>query len=203
MVMQPQAFDAYDDRDLVAAFQAGDADAFTQIVGVHHRSLTAEAQRRLRSPGDAEDAVQETLLRAYLALDRFGGEYRLHAWLSRILTNVCADTGNRRAAEVRLVARLGPPLDEAPPADEGIGDAERRRAVKEAVDSLPDSYRMAFVLREIEERSYAEVAEEMGISEANARARVHRARKLLARALRPLTVLGGFPIPWHQSLQPE
>ena len=197
MVVQSQFFDSDGDRRLIAAFQAGDADVFAQIVGLHRDSLAAEARRRLRSSDDAEDAVQETLLRAYLALDRFGGEYRLHAWLSRILTNVCADTGNRRAAEIRLVDRLGPPRDEAPPADEGIGDAERRRAVKEAVDSLPDSYRMAFVLREIEERSYAEVAEEMGISEANARARVHRARKLLARALRPLTVLGGFPIPWH------
>ena len=197
MVVQSQFFDSDGDRHLIAAFQAGDTDVFAQIVGLHRGSLAAEARRRLRSSDDAEDAVQETLLRAYLALDRFGGEYRLHAWLSRILTNVCADTGNRRAAEIRLVDRLGPPRDEAPPADEGIGDAERRRAVKEAVDSLPDSYRMAFVLREIEERSYAEVAEEMGISEANARARVHRARKLLARALRPLTVLGGFPIPWH------
>jgi len=198
MVMQPQAFDAYDDRDLVAAFQAGDADAFAQIVGVHHRSLTAEAQRRLRSPGDAEDAVQETLLRAYLALDRFGGEYRLHAWLSRILANVCADTGARRAAEVRLVDRLGPERDDAPPADVGIGDAELRQTVREAVDSLPDSYRVAFVLREIEERTYAEVAEELGISETNARARVHRARTSLTRSLRNTgAVLAGIPIPLH------
>ena len=197
MVVQSQFFDSDGDRRLIAAFQAGDADVFAQIVGLHRDSLTAEARRRLRSSDDAEDAVQETLLRAYLALDRFGGEYRLHAWLSRILTNVCADTGNRRAAEIRLVDRLGPPRDEAPPADEGIGDTEQRQAVKEAVDSLPDSYRMAFVLREIEERTYAEVAEEMGISQTNARARVHRARKLLTRALRPLTVLGGFPIPWH------
>ena len=198
MVMQPQAFDAYDDRDLVAAFQAGDADAFAQIVGVHHRSLTAEAQRRLRSPGDAEDAVQETLLRAYLALDRFGGEYRLHAWLSRILANVCADTGARRAAEVRLVDRLGPARDEAPPADVGIGDAELRQTVREAVDSLPDSYRVAFVLREIEEHTYAEVAEELGISETNARARVHRARTSLTRSLRNTgAVLAGIPIPLH------
>src|ERR1035437_4689812 len=198
MVMQPQAFDAYDDRDLVAAFQAGDADAFAQIVGVHHRSLTAEAQRRLRSPGDAEDAVQETLLRAYLALDRFGGEYRLHAWLSRILANVCADTGARRAAEVRLVDRLGPARDEAPPADVGIGDAELRQTVKEAVDSLPDAYRVAFVLREIQEHTYAEVAEELGISETNARARVHRARTSLTRSLRNIgAVLAGIPIPLH------
>ncbi|MGH9097401.1 MAG: RNA polymerase sigma factor, partial [Acidimicrobiales bacterium] len=147
-----QSFDSHGDRRLIAAFQAGDADAFAQIIGVHGNSLAAEARRRLRSSGDAEDAVQETLIRAYLSLDRFGGEYRLHAWLSRILANVCADAGTRRAAEARLVDRLGPPRDEAPPADEGIGDAERRLAIKEAVDTLPDSYRMAIVLREIEER---------------------------------------------------
>jgi RNA polymerase sigma-70 factor (ECF subfamily) len=195
MVVQSQPLDAYDDRRLVAAFQAGDADAFAQIVGAHHRSLTAEARRRLRSPGDAEDAVQETLLRAYLALDRFGGEYRLHAWLSRILANVCSDTGARRNAELRLVDRLGSPRDEAPPADERIGEAEQQRAVKEAVESLPESYRMAFILRAIDEFTYAQVAEKMGISEANARARVHRARRLLDRALRGTgAVLAGFPI---------
>jgi RNA polymerase sigma-70 factor (ECF subfamily) len=198
MVVQSQSLDAYDDRRLVAAFQAGDADAFAQIVGAHHSSLTAEARRRLRSSGDAEDAVQETLLRAYLALDRFGGEYRLHAWLSRILANVCADTGARHSAELRLVDRLGAPRDEAPPADEWIGDADQQRAIKEAVDSLPESYRTAFVLREIQEFSYAEVAEKMGISEANARARVHRARRSLTRALRSTgAVLAGIPIPLH------
>ncbi|HEX3842248.1 MAG TPA: RNA polymerase sigma factor [Acidimicrobiales bacterium] len=198
MVVQSQSLDAYDDRRLVAAFQAGDADAFAQIVGAHHSSLTAEARRRLRSSGDAEDAVQETLLRAYLALDRFGGEYHLHAWLSRILANVCADTGARHSAELRLVDRLGAPRDEAPPADEWIGDSDQQRAIKEAVDSLPESYRTAFVLREIQEFSYAEVAEKMGISETNARARVHRARRSLTRALRNTgAVLAGIPIPLH------
>jgi RNA polymerase sigma-70 factor (ECF subfamily) len=195
MVVQSQSLDAYDDRRLVAAFQAGDADAFAQIVGAHHSSLTAEARRRLRSWGDAEDAVQETLLRAYLSLDRFGGEYRLHSWLSRILANVCADAGARRSAELRLVDRMGPPQEEAPPADQGIGDEEQQRAVKEAVESLPESYRMAFILREIEEFSYAQVAEKMGITESNARARVHRARRSLTQALRgTAAVLAGFPI---------
>jgi RNA polymerase sigma-70 factor (ECF subfamily) len=196
MVVQSQSLDAYDDRRLVAAFQAGDVDAFTQIVGAHHGSLTAEARRRLRSYGDAEDAVQETLLRAYLALDRFGGEYRLHAWLSRILANVCADAGARRSAELRLVDRMGSPRDEAPPADEGVGDAEEHRAAREAIAALPDSYRMAFVLREIEDFSYAEVAQKMGISETNARARVHRARRSLTLALRSAgAALAGFAIP--------
>jgi RNA polymerase sigma-70 factor (ECF subfamily) len=196
MAVQPETLDLYDDRQLVAAFQAGEGDAFERIVSAHYASLLAEARRKLRSSGDAEDAVQETLLRAYLALDRFGGEYRLRAWLSRILTNACADARARRSGELRLFDRLAHRRDEVPGADEGVGDSELRRKVKEAIASLPETYRMAFVLREVEERPYAEVAEEMSVTESNARARVHRARNSLTRALRDAgSVLGGFAIP--------
>ena len=196
MAVQPETLDSYDDRRLVGAFQAGEEDAFARIVGAHYSSLLAEARRKLRSAGDAEDAVQETLLRAYLALDRFGGEYRLRAWLSRILTNACTDVRSRRSGELRLVDRLAHRRDEVPGADEWVADSELRRKIEEAIASLPETYRVAFVLREVEERSYAEVAEEMSVTESNARARVHRARSSLTRALRETgTALGGFAIP--------
>ena len=196
MAVQPEVLDAYDDRRMVAAFHAGEDDAFSRIVETHYSSLLAEARRRLRSGGDAEDAVQETLLRAYLALDRFGGEYRLRAWLSRILANACTDAQTRRSGDLRLYDRLAQRRDEMPGADEELGDAELRRKVRDAVTSLPDSYRTAFVLREVEERSYAEVAEQMSVTEPNARARVHRARSSLARSLRDSgAALGGFLIP--------
>ena len=64
MAVQPETLDLYDDRQLVAAFQAGEGGAFERIVGAHYASLLAEARRKLRSASDAEDAVQETLLRA-------------------------------------------------------------------------------------------------------------------------------------------
>jgi len=196
MAVQPETLDSYDDRRLVIAFQTGEGDAFERIVGAHYSSLLVEARRRLRSAGDAEDAVQETLLRAYLALDRFGGEYRLRAWLSRILANTCADVRARHSGELRLVDRLAHRRDEAPGADERIADLELRRKVKDAIASLPETYRVAFVLREVEERSYAEVAEEMSVTESNARARVHRARNSLTRALRNTgTALSGFAVP--------
>ncbi len=196
MAVQPETLDLYDDRQLVAAFQAGEGGAFERIVGAHYASLLAEARRKLRSASDAEDAVQETLLRAYLALDRFGGEYRLRAWLSRILTNACADARARRSGELRLFDRLAHRRDEVPGADEVVGDSELKRKVREAIASLPENYRTAFVLREVEERPYAEVAEEMSVTESNARARVHRARNSLTRALRDAgSVLGGFAIP--------
>ncbi len=197
MAVQPETLDSYDDRRLVAAFQTGEEDAFARIVGAHYSSLLAEARRRLRSAADAEDAVQETLLRAYLALDRFGGEYRLRAWLGRILANTCADARARRSGELRLFDRLAHRHDEVPGADEEVGDLQLRRKVKEAIASLPDSYRVAFVLREVEERSYAEVAEEMSVTKSNARApRTPGAQLPDARALRDTGVaLSGFAVP--------
>ncbi|HUC37182.1 MAG TPA: RNA polymerase sigma factor [Acidimicrobiales bacterium] len=196
MAVQPETLETFDDRRLVAAFQAGDEDAFARIVGTHYSSLMAEARRRLRSAGDAEDAVQETLLRAYVALDRFGGDYHLRAWLGQILANACADIQSRRFREGRLHDRLASRREVVPSADEALGDADVRRVVTDAVASLPKSYRDAFVLREVEERSYAELAEEMKVTEANARARVHRARGALQRSLKGLGgALGGFALP--------
>ena len=91
---------------MVAAFKAGDEDAFARIVAAHYSSSMAEPRRRMSSNGDAEDAVQETLLRAYLALDRFGGEYRLRGLAGQDPGNACADVHSWRAGEGRLRDRL-------------------------------------------------------------------------------------------------
>lgn len=188
MVTQPEVLEAYDeDRALVSAFQAGEDAAFAEIVRAHYPTLLSRARRRLGNSSDAEDAVQETFLRAYLALDRFAGEFHLGAWLNRILLNTCADTGTRRAGELRLRDRLSTRREEVRPPDEAAGDPQLRRIIRDAIESLPESYRVAFVLREVEEKPYSEVAETMAVTEENARARVHRARNSLARTLKEAT----------------
>lgn len=199
MVTQPEVLDAHDeDREVVSAFQAGDEEAFGRIVRTHYPMLLARARRRLQNTSDAEDAVQETFLRAYLALDRFAGEFRLGAWLNRILANTCADACNRRMGEVKLRDRLSTRRDDTGTPDEVAGDPELRRVIQAAIASLPESYRVAFVLREIEEKPYAEVAETMAVTEENARARVHRARSSLARTLRNATAsLGVVAVPFR------
>jgi DNA-directed RNA polymerase specialized sigma24 family protein len=95
-----------DDRQLVESYQAGDTDAFAELVGAHGPSLLGHAIRKLGDRAAAEDAVQETFVRAYRALPRFDGDYRLGPWLHRILANVCADEGNRRTARSREVRPL-------------------------------------------------------------------------------------------------
>lgn len=171
-----------DDRRLVELHKAGDEEAFTSIVTAYHRELMSHARRRLHDPRAAEDAVQEALLRAFRALPRFNGEYKLGAWLHRIVENVCADEGNRRRREGELTDRVAslPPIPEADVADSAIADPE----VTQALQSLSPSYREALVLRYVEGLPYREVAEKTGVSEENARARAHRGRAVLRRVLK-------------------
>ena len=181
------------DRALVEAHCAGDGDVFAVIVKEHYGMLLALAERRLGNRTEAEDAVQEALERAFRALGSFGGEFRLAAWLSRIVTNVCADHGARRLAEQRLPGRLGFRATAVADVSESTSDPTVLRAVQAAIDALPRSQRNTFLLHELDGLSYPQVADQLGISEDNARARVHRARRTLQRTLDATrSALGGL-----------
>lgn len=174
------------DRDLVEAHRAGDLLAFAEIVRTYYPELLMSARRRLGNSADAEDAVQESLLRAFRGLDRFGesGEWRLGAWLTRILTNVCTDAGLSRQAATRLSDRLAVT---SPTTDRDVAelasDPVALQAVREALSTLPTGQRSAFVLRVVDDLPYPEVAEQLGITEDNARTRVKRARAALRDVL--------------------
>jgi RNA polymerase sigma-70 factor, ECF subfamily len=179
-----------DDRTLVEQHRSGDPDAFRRIVLRHHRSLYANALRRLGDPVAAEDAVQDAFLRAFRNIERFDGDYHLDAWLHRIVTNTCHDIGRRRGRDTRLFHRACTEVDvEAAPADEAALDAMPRQEITDALDSLPESYREVLVLRFVDELSYSDVAEQAGITEQNARARVSRGRNMLKRMLTSTSAL--------------
>ncbi|MGH9077853.1 MAG: sigma-70 family RNA polymerase sigma factor, partial [Acidimicrobiales bacterium] len=176
------------DRALVEAYRSGHAGAFDAIFVKNYKRLLAQARRRLGSTAEAEDAVQETFERALRAMPTFGrrGEFRLGAWLSRILANVCHDRAARSAAEQRCAERVelsGPDRLEEPDAADVVVARGMAARLGEVLGELPASQRQAFVLRAVEGMEYGEVATEQGISEDNARARVHRARVALRRRL--------------------
>ncbi len=185
-----------DDRRLVEAHKAGDPAAFADLVRNHRRALMGHAVRRLHDQQAAEDAVQETLLRAYRALPRFNGEYKVAGWLHRILENVCADEGNRRKRESLLVDRVaGWERFVEPAADQVIGLELPRAELAAALARLPRNYQEALVLRFVDELPYDELAQAAGVTEDNARARVHRARAALRRALGTVAAFGAFLVP--------
>lgn len=173
------------DRDLVEAHRRGEPEAFDRIVAGHYRRLLAQAQGRLGDRAEAEDVVQEVFERAFKAFDRFGGEYRIGPWLSLITSHVCADHGTRRRVARELPFRIGlrDRVDETDPVD-AVSDPVVLALVRSAIDGLPSAQRSTFMLREVGGLSYPQVADELGITEDNARARVHRARRTLQGKLR-------------------
>lgn len=170
-----------DDAYLVRAAQAGDADAFEVLVRRHQERVFRVALRMLRDPVEAEDATQDALIQAWLALPGFGNRSAFSTWLYRIVVNRCLNLLAARRARFELVevsmAVVGEPAEEAEM-------RERLAALVAAIGALPTEQRAALVLRELEGLSYEEIATVLGVSVAAVKGRLHRARGELARRLR-------------------
>tara|TARA_Y100001970_G_scaffold290275_1_gene423484 strand:+ start:907 stop:2220 length:1314 start_codon:yes stop_codon:yes gene_type:complete len=187
-----------DDRQLVAAHQAGDGEAFDELVREHRRSLLSHAKNKLHCDAASEDALQETLVRAYKALPKFNGEYRLGPWLHRIMHNVCIDEANRRKRDGEKTDQYAAQRivrDDAPSIEDELGLHFDDSALKAALDGLSEPYRQALELKFVQEYDYSEVAAVSGVSEENARARVSRARLAMRSALKgvasiPVVLIG-------------
>jgi RNA polymerase sigma-70 factor, ECF subfamily len=157
-------------------------------------SLYPAALRMTRNPADAEDLVQETVLRAYRGFAGFQEGTNLKAWLYRILTNSFINTYRKKQREPVTVE--GPDdLDEwylfdrlgarhvEPSAETEVLDTIPDEDVKRALESLPEGFRLAVLLADVEGFSYKEIAEMMGIPIGTVMSRLHRGRKALEKAL--------------------
>ncbi len=144
------------------------------------RSLFGAAYRMTGNAHDAEDLVQETFLRAYRALDRFESGSNARAWLHTILQRVRTDAFRRKQRRPDTVELLGEGPEVAPPQD---ALASGREDLERALAALPDVFRTAVVLRDVQELSYAEIAATLGVPVGTVMSRIHRGRSLLREAL--------------------
>jgi RNA polymerase sigma-70 factor, ECF subfamily len=158
-------------------------------------SLYGAALRMTRNPQDAEDLVQETMLRAYRAFDRFEAGTNLKAWLFRILTNAYINTYRKRQREPQKVSadeveefdlyrelKNHDTQFEATP-ESIVLDSLVDSDIIDAIDDLPEQFRLAVILSDIEGFSYAEMAEIMDVPMGTVMSRLHRGRKALQKRL--------------------
>jgi RNA polymerase sigma-70 factor (ECF subfamily) len=167
-------------------------------------SLYAGALRMTRNPADAEDLVQETMLRAYRSFNRFEPGTNLKAWLFRILTNAYINVYRKRQREPQKVSQddveefdLYQELKDHDPQFSAtpetiVLDSLVDSDIIEAIDALPEQFRLAVILSDIEGFTYAEMAEIMDVPLGTVMSRLHRGRKALQKRLWDLAVERGI-----------
>jgi RNA polymerase sigma-70 factor (ECF subfamily) len=174
--------DAQDEAALVRRARAHDRAAFDAIVVAHRSVVFAVARRMLGSVEDAEEAAQETFLRAWRSLGSFRGDASLRTWLVRIAVNAARDVGSRRRPFEALDDVAQPEARETTPAA-GLREEQERRAVRAAVAKLPPRQREAVVLKVLSEMTYEDVAAAMQLSVGAVKAHVHQAVANLRRLM--------------------
>ncbi len=188
------AYGPVSEQQLVARARDGDPHAFEQLLRRHQREMYVVALRILLDPDDAEDATQSAFIAAWRRLPQFRGHAAFSTWLYRIVTNHALNLLRRRArvqASVQsvddLTALAGartPVTSETDP----YRSAETRALLTDlraALAALPDELRVCWLLREVDNCSYQEVATLTGTSLDTVRGRIYRARHRLAEAMTP------------------
>lgn len=181
------------DGDLVERLQAGEREAFEELVRDYQAGVYGLLYHLLGEGEDARDAAQETFLKVYRHIGRFRGECELRTWIYRIAVNQAANylrwwRRRRRDRTISLDAgeedSTGCPLREsladphATPEQQVIED-EQRRSVQQALHRLKPAFRAVLVLRDIEGCSYEEIAQMLGISLGTVKSRIARGREML------------------------
>ena len=167
------------DAALLAAHAAGDPRAFGELVARHRDRLWAVALRTLRDPEEAADALQDALISAFRAADRFRAESAVTTWLHRIVVNACLDRIRRRQSRPTV------PLPEEGPgepavAGDAMADRELAMDIEEALATLPDEQRLAIILVDVQGYPVADAAVALGVAEGTIKSRCARGRAKLS-----------------------
>lgn len=188
-------FKDHSDHELIEATREGDEEAFGEIMIRYRNPLTNYLYRMLNDYEEAVDLAQESFVRVYFAIDRYHSKYAFSTYIYRIATNLAISEIRKRKRR-RLFSLTGlfqydgneekefQPADERPlPEDDTISN-EKLAVIEKAIAALPERYRAPIVLREIQELTYEEVANILGLGLGTTKSRISRGRGLLKDRLR-------------------
>ena len=165
--------------------KAGDQAAFARLVEAYQTPVYNLAYRMLGNMVEAEDAAQETFIRAYTRLDTYDPTRKFSSWLLAIASHYCVDVLRRRRMNYLSFDELPPMVELSMPRttqpEQVVVSQQDASAVQRLLATLPPDYRTPVVLRYWYDMSYREIAETMGVTESTIKTRLHRARANLAR----------------------
>ena len=183
------------DHELIEATKTGDEEAFAEIVSRYRNPLTNYLYRFLNDYEEAVDLSQETFVRVYFAIERYHTDYAFSTYIYRIATNLAISEIRKRKRRT-LLSLTGlfqgedenqtefQPPDKQPLADENLVEDEQNQMIARAIYALPDKYRAPIILREIENKSYEEIAQILDLGLGTTKSRISRARNLLKEKLK-------------------
>ena len=173
----------HDDYELVTAAQAGDLGAFGELVRRHQDFVYGAVLRVVKNPTLAEDISQDCFLRAHRALPDFRGDSQVRSWLYRIAHNLAINAVTRRREyptdvmpEILASGGAGP--------ERSAEMSELAVAMNDAIERLPDDLKEPLVLRELQHKSYEDIAGELQLPLNTVRTRIFRARRALQSDMR-------------------
>lgn len=182
------------DMELVQAAQQGDQRALQELLSRHAPRIGRFATKMCRSPTEAEDVVQDTMLAAMRTLGGFRGQAQVSTWLYQIARSFCIKKRRRTRSVIHADASLSD--DESaemralsspdPMADERMDQAQLAEAVQQAMDGLAPMYREVLLLRDVEGLTAPEVADTLGLKVEAVKSRLHRARLAVRAQVAPL-----------------
>ena len=183
------------DHDLIEQAKQGDEDAFAEIVRRYKNPIVNYLYRFLNDYEEAVDLAQETFVRVYFAIDRYHRGFAFSTYIYRIATNLAISEIRRRRRR-RLLSLSGlfqsdyeetaeyQPRDERILPDAELVDDEQSRVIAKAIAALPEKYRVAIILRDVQGRSYEEIAAITELGLGTTKSRINRGRGLLREKLK-------------------
>lgn len=168
------------DHECIALFQRGEQEAFAELVRRHQNRIFRFLLRMTGCREEALELTQETMFKAFRALPGWRPDAAFGTWLFRIASNAATDRLRRKKVVKYepIEAHMEFP-DPAPGPEEELQSAQRVRILEAALQRLQEDYRQVLLLREVEEMSYAEIGDVLGLREGTVKSRIARARQAL------------------------
>ena len=185
-----------DENKLILRASGGDPSAFNQLMGMHEKRMYAVALRMCGNREDAQDCLQEAMLRVYRAIGGFKGQSSFGTWVYRITMNTCLDELRRKKNKQNvsfdnLLDQGWSPADDSASPEKKVMQIEMRKSISSSIQELPEDMRSAIIMRDIHGYSYDEIADMLGVNVGTIKSRISRGREKLREKLSNFSELFG------------